>query len=260
MSGLLENDRWRERHYEMHKVRSIPFPRHVAIIMDGNGRWARRRGLPRVAGHRRGAETVTMITSTAARIGLECLTLYSFSIENWRRPRDEVNTLMQLYAEYLIRERATMMRNNIRLQQIGRRDGLPPRVLEELDRSIEESSANTGLTLNLALNYGSRVEITDAVRSIARQVADGALDPEAITEQTISDNLYTAGQPDPDLLIRTAGERRVSNFLLWQISYSELFVSDVTWPDFTRRHFFNALRDYAGRERRFGRVLDAAPV
>ncbi|MCG3180733.1 MAG: Ditrans,polycis-undecaprenyl-diphosphate synthase ((2E,6E)-farnesyl-diphosphate specific) [Phycisphaerae bacterium] len=238
----------------MHKPRSIAFPRHVAIIMDGNGRWARRRGLPRVFGHRRGADVVTMVTATAARIGLKYLTLYSFSIENWKRPREEVETLMNLYAEYLIRERATMMRNNVRLVQCGRRDGLPPRVLEELDRSIAESAGNDGLTLALALNYGSRMEITDAVKAIARDVAAGRLSPDEITEQTISENLYTPEVPDPDLLIRTSGERRLSNFLLWQISYSEIHVTDVTWPEFTRRHFFNALRDYARRDRRFGNV------
>jgi len=245
--------------HPVHRVRSQRFPRHVAIIMDGNGRWAAAQGLHRFEGHRRGAEGVTRITRTASRIGLEYLTLYSFSIENWKRPPAEVNALMGLYAEYLVREREEMMANNVRLVQYGRREGLPPRVLEELDRSMRLSAGNTGLTLGLALNYGSRTEILDAIRRIARQAAQGRLDPEQITEQTVSDSLYTAGTPDPDLLIRTAGERRISNFLLWQISYCELHVTEVMWPQFSRRDLMLALRDYAGRDRRFGQVPGAAP-
>jgi len=240
--------------YPVHQVRSERFPRHVAIIMDGNGRWAKARGLSRAEGHRRGADVVRKVTTAAARIGLKYLTLYSFSIENWKRPATEVNALMGLYAEYLRRERPSQMANNIRLVLFGRRDGLPQAVLDELDRSIELSAGNSGLTLGLALNYGSRVEITDAVRALAGEVRAGRLAPEQITEAMISQRLYTAAVPDPDLLIRTAGERRISNFLLWQISYCEFHVTDVLWPQFTRHDFMNALRDYASRERRFGQV------
>ena len=227
-------------------------PRHVAVIMDGNGRWARRRGKPRTEGHRAGAMAAREIVEHSARLGLKQLTLYSFSIENWSRPVDEVNTLMRLYIEYLISERPVMLKNNIRFRQIGRRDGLPPDVLEELDHTITALDHNTGMTLCLAVNYGSRAEIADAVRAIACKVKAGTLDINAINEQTIADHLYTAGMPDPDLLIRTAGEMRVSNYLLWQISYAELFVTDVCWPDFTAAEFDRALADYARRERRFG--------
>ena len=227
-------------------------PRHVAVIMDGNGRWARRRGKPRTEGHRAGAIAAREIVEHGARLGLKQLTLYSFSIENWSRPVDEVNTLMRLYIEYLISERPVMLKNNIRFRQIGRRDGLPPDVLEELDQTIAALDHNTGMTLCLAVNYGSRAEITDAVRAIACKVQAGTLDISAINEQTIAEHLYTAGMPDPDLLIRTAGEMRVSNYLLWQISYAELFVTDICWPDFTAAEFDRALADYARRERRFG--------
>jgi undecaprenyl diphosphate synthase len=237
---------------ESQKRADPQMPRHVAVIMDGNGRWARRRGKPRTEGHRAGAIAAREIVEHAARLGLKQLTLYSFSIENWSRPVDEVNTLMRLYIEYLISERPVMLKNNIRFRQIGRRDGLPPDVLEELDQTIAALDHNTGMTLCLAVNYGSRAEIADAVRAIASKVRAGTLDIGAITEQTIADHLYTAGMPDPDLLIRTAGEMRVSNYLLWQISYAELFVTDVCWPDFTAAEFDRALADYARRERRFG--------
>ncbi len=230
-------------------------PQHVAVIMDGNGRWAKRRGKPRTEGHRAGAIAAREIVEHSAQLGLKQLTLYSFSIENWSRPADEVNTLMRLYSEYLVSERPVMLKNNIRFRQIGRRDGLPPDVLEELDRTIAALDHNTGMTLCLAVNYGSRAEITDAARSIARKVQAGELDVNAINEQTISEHLYTAGMPDPDLLIRTAGEMRVSNYLLWQISYAELFVTDVCWPDFTAAEFYRALADYARRERRFGVLI-----
>lgn len=230
-------------------------PQHVAVIMDGNGRWAKRRGKPRTEGHRAGAIAAREIVEHSAQLGLKQLTLYSFSIENWSRPADEVNTLMRLYSEYLVSERPVMLKNNIRFRQIGRRDGLPPDVLEELDRTIAALDHNTGMTLCLAVNYGSRAEITDAARSIAREVQAGVLDINAINEQTISEHLYTAGMPDPDLLIRTAGEMRVSNYLLWQISYAELFVTDVCWPDFTSAEFDRALADYARRERRFGGLI-----
>ena len=233
------------------------FPRHIAIIMDGNGRWAVKRGLERVKGHQQGAVTVRNVVTECARLrkhhgGPDFLTLYSFSVENWKRPIDEVSFLMTMYIEYLQKERVTMMENNIRFRQIGRLENLPEPVLEEMNRTLEETKENDGLTLVLALNYGSRTEITDAVREIARRARDNEIRPEEIDEQTISDHLYTAGMPDPDLLIRTAGEMRVSNYLLWQISYAELFVSDVLWPDFGVEDLHGAIRAFSQRNRRFG--------
>jgi len=230
-------------------------PRHVAIIMDGNGRWAQARGKPRIVGHQHGAGAVRGIVTECAQLGVEVLTLYSFSVENWKRPREEIDFLMTLYVEYLQLERKTMMDNNVRFVQIGRREGLPDAVLAEIDRTLEQTRDNTGLTLALAINYGSRAEITDAVRAIARQVQAGQLDAEAITEQTITDHLYTAGLPDPDLLVRTAGEMRLSNYLLWQISYAELYVSELCWPDFDVNELHQALRAFAARKRKFGAVL-----
>ncbi len=229
-------------------------PRSVAIIMDGNGRWARQRGLPRSAGHEAGAGNVRRIVTEAARLGLEALTLYSFSIENWSRPEDEVNTLMHLYADYLVHERPTVMEHNVRLRHLGRRQGLPEPVLRELDESVRVSSSNTGMFLCLALNYGSRVEMTDAVRHIARDAAEGTIDPEQVDQELISNRLDTAGVPDPDLLIRTSGENRISNFLLWQISYAEFFITDTYWPDFDEERFREAISIYASRHRRFGGV------
>ena len=233
------------------------FPRHIAVIMDGNGRWAVRRGLERVRGHQQGARSVRDVVTECARLrkdrgGPDFLTLYSFSLENWKRPVDEVTFLMQMYIDYLRSERATMMENNIRFRQIGRLDHLPEPVLDEVNVTLEQTRKNDGLTLVLALNYGSRAEITDAVRAIAEKVKAGKLQPRDVTEQTISSHLYTAGMPDPDLLIRTAGEMRVSNYLLWQISYAELFVSDVLWPDFGVNELHQAIRAFASRNRRFG--------
>jgi len=232
-------------------------PRHVAIIMDGNGRWAVRRDLERIKGHQQGAKTVQTVVTECARLrkelgGPDFLTLYSFSLENWKRPVTEVSFLMEMYIEYLRQERVTMMENNIRFRQIGRLDHLPEPVLAEVAITLEETKRNDGLTLVLALNYGSRAEITDAVRAIAEKVRAGAIEPRDIHEETISQHLYTAGMPDPDLLIRTAGEMRVSNYLLWQISYAELFVSPVLWPDFGVEHLHEGLRAFAGRNRRFG--------
>ncbi len=229
-------------------------PRSVAIIMDGNGRWARARGLERFAGHEAGAQTVRDIVTEAAALGLEALTLYSFSTENWSRPRDEVNALMHLYAHCLLGERDRVMKHNIRMHHIGRRQGLPPQVIEPLDGALAMAAGNTGMHLSLALNYGSRAEILDAVRAIARDARDGRLDPDAVAEDDIDSRLGTAGIPDPDLLIRTSGEMRLSNFLLWQISYAELYVADVYWPDFTAEEFHKALRAFADRHRRFGGV------
>jgi len=235
----------------------IKFPRHIAVIMDGNGRWAVQRGLERVRGHQEGAKTVRRIVTECARLrknfgGPDFLTLYSFSIENWKRPADEVEFLMQMYIDYLRQERPTMMANNIRFRQIGRLDHLPDAVMDEVKITLEETNRNDGLQLVLALNYGSRAEITDAVRAIADKVKAGALNPRDITEETISNHLYTAGWPDPDLLIRTAGEMRISNYLLWQISYAELFVSPVLWPDFDEGHLQEAIESFAARNRRFG--------
>lgn len=245
-----------ERSYQKLGLPRDVMPRHVAVIMDGNGRWARQQGRERTYGHAMGAKTVRAIVTESARLELEVLTLYSFSVENWNRPADEVEFLMELYVEYLIKERQEMMENNVKFRQIGRREGLPQPVLDELDRTTQETAKNTGLTLCLAINYGSRAEITDAVRDIAQQVHRGEIDPASITEQTISDHLYTHGLPDPDLLIRTAGEMRVSNYLLWQISYAELYVSDVCWPQFTVEEFHKSLHAYAQRTRKFGTVVE----
>ncbi len=222
--------------------------------MDGNGRWAKQRGLPRIRGHEEGAKTVRSIVTHCARLGIEALTLYSFSTENWKRPRDEVDFLMSLYVTYLIGERDTIMGNNVRFLHLGRRSGLPDSVLSEMDRTVAMSAGNAGLKLCLALNYGSRDEIVDAVRGIAEVVRAGRLEPSDVSETLISNALYTAGLPDPDLLIRTANERRVSNFLLWQISYAELYVCDKLWPEFTPADLDAAIKDFAARERRFGDV------
>lgn len=232
-------------------------PRHIAVIMDGNGRWAVQRGMERVRGHERGAESVRAIVTECARLrkemgGPDYLTLYSFSLENWKRPVEEVSFLMQMYIDYLKRELPTMMQNNIRFHQIGRLENLPEPVLDEMRNTIERTQGNTGMNLVLALNYSSRGEITDAVKAIAAKAKAGQIDPGAIDEATISGHLYTAGMPDPDLLIRTAGEMRVSNYLLWQISYAELYVSPVLWPDFREDDLHEALRAFAVRNRRFG--------
>ncbi|TWT44193.1 Decaprenyl diphosphate synthase-like protein [Phycisphaerae bacterium RAS1] len=229
-------------------------PAHVAVIMDGNGRWAQQRGLPRIQGHRQGAAAVRETVTQAARLGIGCLTLYSFSLENWRRPKLEVDALMALYAEFLVAERRQIMDNDVRVVQVGRRQGLPAEVLRELDQTVSLSAGNRGLRLCLALNYGSRAEIVDAVRAIAGRVQRGELAPEQIDEALLSGSLYTAGLPDPDLLIRTAGEMRVSNFLLWQISYAELYVTPVLWPDFSAADLNEAIRAFGRRERRFGDV------
>jgi undecaprenyl diphosphate synthase len=229
-------------------------PRHVAIIMDGNGRWAEARGKDRTYGHRYGADAVRTVVTEAGKLGIEALTLYSFSTENWRRSDEEVNMLMRLCVEYLVKEREELNKNNVRFKQIGSREGLPEEVLSELDQTVASTAQNTGLTLCLALNYGSRAEITEATRTIAQKAQAGELDPESITTETISEHLYTVDMPDPDLLIRTAGERRLSNYLLWQVSYAEFYVADVCWPDFDEAQFHEALRDFARRRRKFGMV------
>jgi undecaprenyl diphosphate synthase len=229
-------------------------PRHVAIIMDGNGRWARQRHLPRVAGHREGAESVRAIIRAAGELGIKYLTVYAFSVENWNRPKDEVDALMKYLIHYLKTETPELNKNNVRLEIIGQIWRLPDNVQEHLRKSIQTLSKNNGLTLIMALSYGSRTEIVDAVRRIAEEAKKGKLEPADITEEVVSQHLWTRNFPDPDLLIRTSGEMRVSNFLLWQISYSELVVTPTFWPDFRKPQFFAALEEYARRHRRFGGV------
>ncbi len=231
-------------------------PQHLAIIMDGNGRWARERGLPRYQGHLHGVQTVRMVVESCVELGIGQLTLYCFSSENWKRPQPELDFLMTLLHQYLIDQRQEIVEQNIRFRMIGRRDGLPAEVLRELDENVRLTAANTGMGLCLAINYGGRTELVDAMRQLARQAQAGQLDPEAIDEEQIHQALYTAGIPDPDLLIRTAGEMRLSNFLLWQISYAELWVTARCWPDFDRASLEEALRDYGRRERRFGAVKE----
>jgi undecaprenyl diphosphate synthase len=223
-------------------------PRHIAVIMDGNGRWASEKLLPRVAGHRAGIKAVRETVEMAARLELEVLTLYAFSRQNWKRPRAEVTTLMSLLREYLKKELQTLMDNNIRFKVIGRMDELPATIQKELNRSLETTAANSGLQFNIALSYGGRTEIVDACRALI----EAGLSADRVDDETFSGYLYTAGQPDPDLLIRTSGEMRVSNFLLWQIAYSEIWVTETLWPDFCRRHLFQAIIDYQHRERRYG--------
>jgi undecaprenyl diphosphate synthase len=227
-------------------------PRHVAVIMDGNGRWAVERGKPRVEGHLRGADAVRATVTEAGKLGLGQLTLYCFSAENWKRPADEIDFLMALLNRYLQEQRDEIMEQNVRFRVIGRREPLPDDVLAAIDETTRMSRGNTGLTLCLAINYGGRTEIVDACRVLAERVRRGELDPGRIDEAAIGGALYTAGMPDPDLLIRTAGEMRISNYLLWQISYAELWVTPVCWPDFTVEVFREGLRDFAGRNRRFG--------
>ncbi|MCX8108489.1 MAG: isoprenyl transferase [Verrucomicrobiae bacterium] len=229
-------------------------PTHVAIIMDGNGRWAKQRHLPRVEGHRHGVESVRAVVRAAGELGIKYLTLYAFSVENWNRPKDEVDTLMQYLARYLKSELDELQKNNVRLEVIGQVYRLPEFVQEQLAKTRQALSKNNGLTLILALSYGGRTEIVDAVRQIASKVRAGELDPEEINEQVISQHLYTRHFPDPDLLIRTSGELRVSNFLLWQISYAEFVVTPTLWPDFRKPQFYAALEEYARRHRRFGGV------
>jgi undecaprenyl diphosphate synthase len=234
------------------------FPNHVAIIMDGNGRWAAKRCLPRIAGHRAGAEAVRRTVETAARLGIECLTLYAFSTENWKRPRLEVRALMDLLLEFIHREMKSMLKNNIRFRMIGRSEQLHISVLEQIRRAELATYHCTGLQLNIAVNYGGRAEIVDACRKLAARTASGRITLDQIDEQAIGQAMYTRLLPDPDLLIRTSGEMRVSNFLLWQIAYAEMHVTETLWPDFGEQDFYDALVDYQGRERRFGAVNDPA--
>ncbi|MCG6880359.1 MAG: isoprenyl transferase [Deltaproteobacteria bacterium] len=229
-------------------------PKHVAIIMDGNGRWAEKHAFPRVRGHRKGAESVRTIVTSSRKLGIEYLTLYAFSEENWKRPPHEVNALMKLLGSFLKRELKEMRENGIRLNVIGRTDKLPATTQEILLDTIAQTSHGERMVLTLALSYGGRQEILDAVRSLAQKVKSGILDPGNITEDQFSGNLYTNGMPDPDLLIRTSGEYRISNFLLWQISYSEIYITPTLWPDFGEPEFLEAISEYQKRDRRFGAV------
>ncbi len=229
-------------------------PKHVAVIMDGNGRWAKERGLPRVEGHRRGVQSVREIVTSCGELGIPYLTLYAFSVENWRRPKTEVSTLMKLLARFLKEEEPELNRKNVRLQAIGRLTDLPIEVQEQLHETISSTSKNTGLTLILALSYSGRVEIVEAMQSIIREVKLGHLDTAQIDEKVFSHHLYTRYYPDPDLLIRTSGEMRLSNFLLWQLSYTEIYITGTLWPDFRKPHLIEAIRDYQTRQRRYGGV------
>ena len=229
-------------------------PHHIAIIMDGNGRWAQKRSLPRIEGHRRGGKTVERIALDSVSLGIESLTLYTFSIENWKRPRAEVDALMHLYRQYIVGIRPMMMKNKVKLIHLGRLSGLPAKLKAELAKSIEMTSDNPGMILGLALNYGGRTEIVDASKKIAQQYKDGQIDLEDIDEESIRRHLYAPDIAEPDLLIRTANERRVSNFLLWQISYSEFYVTETFWPDFKKADLEKAILDYSQRTRRFGDI------
>lgn len=230
-------------------------PRSVAVIMDGNGRWAKRAGLERIRGHERGIDAVRTTVTECARLGVQGLVLYAFSEENWQRPQREIDLLFKLLKRFLSEELDTLMRHRVRLLHSGRRQRLAPDVLALLDATIAATAGNTGMQLSLAISYGARQELADAVRAIGRKVQRGELSPEAIDETTIAAHLYQPGMPDPDLLIRTAGERRISNFLLWQISYAEIHVADVCWPEFGKAELLEAFRDYGRRVRKFGKVL-----
>lgn len=227
-------------------------PEHVAIIMDGNGRWAKTRGLPRVAGHHNGMKAVKRVTIAANELGIKVLTLYAFSTENWKRPKEEVDFLMKLPQQFLAIELNDLIANNVQVRMMGYRDQLPPHTLSALEEAIEKTKDNTGLILNFALNYGGQREIVEGVREIARRVEEGKIQPDEIEEETISAHLLSYGLPDPDLLIRTSGELRLSNFMLWQIAYSELWFSDVYWPEFDGSHLREAVMEYQRRSRRYG--------
>ena len=229
-------------------------PRHVAVIMDGNGRWAKERGLPRIEGHRRGAESARAIIKAASGVGVRYLTLYTFSVENWNRPKSEVDAIMKYLAYYLKKETPELDRSNVRLEAIGQIHRLPEPVQKQLEKSRQQLSKNTGLTLVLALSYGARAEIVDAARAIAEKVQSGDLVPEEVTETMFGMHLYTSQIPDPDLLIRTSGEMRLSNFLLWQVSYAEMVVTETLWPEFRKAAFYKSLEEFAKRHRRFGKL------
>lgn len=240
----------------MHGLIQDKLPRHVAIIMDGNGRWAKERMLQRIVGHRKGVETVRMIVEEASSLGIGYLTLFAFSAENWLRPKTEIKALMSLLKRYVKTEMPRMTANRIRFNIIGDRKSLPADVNASLDEAIAHTAGNNGMVLTLALSYGARQEIISAVSQLARDIAAGNLTEEDLDEQILSNRLYTADMPDPDLLIRTSGEMRISNFLLWQCAYTELYFSPVNWPEFSKKELYKALRDYQSRERRFGRTSE----
>jgi undecaprenyl diphosphate synthase len=231
-------------------------PNHLAIIMDGNGRWAKDRMLPRIMGHRKGVQTVRLIVEECSKVGIRYLTLFAFSAENWSRPKTEVKSLMTLLKKYVKMEVPRMMRNNTRFKVIGNRDDLPDDVRSALDDAMAVTAANSGMTLTLALSYGSRQEMLQAAKAVAADIVSGRLMPAALTENSFSEYLYTSSLPDPDLLIRTSGEMRISNFLLWQLAYAELYFTEINWPDFGREELHKALHDYQSRERRFGLTSD----
>ncbi len=231
-------------------------PQHVAVIMDGNGRWAQRRHLPRIAGHRAGVQSARTVIESCARLNIPALTLYAFSMENWRRPKAEIDFLMRLLREYLRKELPVIHRNNIRLLVIGRPDQLPEAVRTDVERAMDQTAKNSGMQLAVALNYGGRAELVDAFNRILDRVRNNGLANARVDEDMISQHLYTAGLPDPDLLIRTSGEMRVSNFLLWQIAYAEIYVTETLWPDFTRAQLLEALLDFQKRERRYGGLAE----
>jgi len=238
----------------MKSPKSKEIPQHVAVIMDGNGRWAKQRHLPRTQGHMEGVKRVEEIIETAHDLGIKVLTLFTFSTENWNRPKDEVSVLMNILVSVLNRKLAKLKKANIRLSMIGKREGIPNKVLDALDQAMKETRSNTGLIMNLAFNYGSRIEIIDAIKEIAQAVQRGNLDIRNITEDTVGEALYTKDLPDPDLLIRTSGEQRISNFLLWQLSYAEFYFTEKFWPDFRKEDFLEAIEEYQHRERRYGKT------
>ena len=238
------------------QIDNARMPRHVAIIMDGNGRWAKKQGLARMYGHKQGVETVHRITETAAEMGIQYLTLYTFSTENWNRPKEEVDALMTLLVDTIVKETPTLMKNNVRLLTIGDTERLPEGAKRKFEQCMEETSVNTGLRLVIALSYSARWEITNAMQAAVRKAQAGELKAEDVNEELVSSLMTTAGMPDPDLLIRTSGELRISNFLLWQLAYSELYFTDCLWPEFTEEEFCKAIVDYQHRERRFGKTSE----
>ena len=242
------------------QIDNARMPRHVAIIMDGNGRWAKKQGLARMYGHKQGEETVHRITETAAEMGIQYLTLYTFSTENWNRPKEEVDALMTLLVDTIVKETPTLMRNNVRLQTIGDTERLPEGAKRKFEQCMEETSGNTGLRLVIALSYSARWEITNAMQAAVRKAQTGELKAEDVNEELVSSLMTTAGMPDPDLLLRTSGELRISNFLLWQLAYSELYFTDCLWPEFTEEEFCKAIVDYQHRERRFGKTSEQVTV
>ncbi|MDO7787059.1 isoprenyl transferase [Desulforamulus aquiferis] len=253
ITGLFSKERISENEETLLQAVDISrLPNHIAIIMDGNGRWAQRRGMPRSFGHKAGVEALRNVVKLCSELGVKVLTCYAFSTENWKRPQDEVSMLMDLLVEYLDKELKELHRNNVRINALGQLNELPQAPKDAVLRAIEETKDNSGLILNIALSYGGRTEITMAVQKIAQMVKDGEIEVSEINEKLIGNKLYTAGMPDPDLLVRPSGDYRISNFLLWQLAYTEFWLSNVMWPDFKREHLLKAIIDYQRRERRFG--------